>query len=119
MSTGFTAILETLVASVPGATGAVFADDLGEVVDIYPRSDELMILGAQVGILYALSQAAMGLFHYGYVEEMVLAHDHVDVVVRGVAHGTYVVVASPAPVQLATAMRALKVAAADLKIEMG
>lgn len=119
MSTGFTPILVQLVESVPGATGAIFADDLGEVIDAHPKSDELLVLGAQVGVLYALSQAAMGLFHYGYVEAMVLSHSVTDVVVRGVAQGTYVVVTAPSPVPLAHAMRAIDRAAADLAVEMG
>lgn len=132
MNTGFSPILQALVAAVPGSIGAVFADAEGEVIEMHPLEStpgaarnagseayDLLVLGAQVGVLYALAQAVMGLFHFGSVESMVLAHSEVDVVVHGVGNGTYVILASPAPAQLARAMRAIDRAAADLAREMG
>ncbi len=58
--TEFTAILETLVGSVPGARGAVFTAGDGECVDYYSDIDpyDLKVIGAHASLLLQLIEGS-------------------------------------------------------------
>jgi predicted regulator of Ras-like GTPase activity (Roadblock/LC7/MglB family) len=124
MPTAFTPILEKAVARVPGAIGAIFADWDGEAVDHYPpgesksEKESVLVLGAHYGIVLNHVQSALHLFHFGEAEEVIVLADRMDLVVRAVGEGYYVVLALNAGVHLATALREVRTAASALRTEM-
>jgi predicted regulator of Ras-like GTPase activity (Roadblock/LC7/MglB family) len=120
MKTGFTPILQRAVERVPGAIGAIFADWEGEAVDHFGHADrdELLVLTAHYGVIFNQLQSALHLFHFGDATEIVVRHDGVELLLRGVRHGYYLVVVASAEVHLATALRELEEAACALRAEM-
>lgn len=120
MSTAFTPILQRAVERVPGAVGAIFADWDGEAVDLFSLAepDELKVLGAHYGIILNHVQSALHLFHFGEAEEIILLHDGMDLLVRAVGEGYYVVLAVRGKAHLATALREVAEAALALRTEM-
>jgi hypothetical protein len=124
VSTGFTAILQRAVDRVPGAVGAIFAAWDGEAVDHFASGtdrDEMLVLAAHYGIVFNHVQQALHLFHFGEAEEIILMHDRLDLLVRAVAEGYYLLLAvqhGKGQTHLATALREVDVAAVELRREM-
>ena len=120
MRTTFTTILEEAVHRVAGAMGAIFAAYDGEAVDLVATEDkyEMAVLGAQYGVILSHVQSAIKLFHFGLVYEIVVSHAQMDLLVRTVAEGYYVVLAVKGRSHLASAMRETARAAAALRLEM-
>ena len=120
MTTTFTPILKAVVERVAGAVGAIFAAYDGEAVDLVAVEDkyEMAILGAQYGVILSHVQSAIKLFHFGEAFEVIVSHAHMDLLVRTVSEGYYVVLAVRGRAHLATAMRETARAAAALREEM-
>jgi predicted regulator of Ras-like GTPase activity (Roadblock/LC7/MglB family) len=120
VTTSFTPILQRAVERTPGALGAIFADWDGEAVDQFGRVDknEMLVLGAHYGIILNHVQAVLRLFHFGEAVEVILHHDRMDLVVRAVGLGYYVVLVVKENVHLASALREVKAAAVALRAEM-
>ena len=120
MSTGFALILQHAVERVEGAIGAIFAAWDGEAVDVWSTVDkhDMLLLAAHYGVILSHVQSAIKLFHFGEAYEIVLSHEHMDLLVRTVAEGYYVVIAVRGPVHLASAVREIERAAAALRQEM-
>ena len=118
--TVFASILQRAVERVPGAVGAIFAAWDGEAVDSFARGgrEELLLLGAHYGVILNHVQSALHLTHFGEAEEMILQHQKLDLIVRAVDPQYYVVLAVGAGAHLATALRAVVVAASALRAEM-
>lgn len=120
MNSSFAPILKRVVERVPGATGAIFAASDGEAVDVYSLGDrhELCVVGAHCGIILNHVQNVLHLFHFGEAEVITLIHDRMQLLVRAVARGYYVVVAVSGENHLATALAEIAQAAAGLKEHM-
>jgi predicted regulator of Ras-like GTPase activity (Roadblock/LC7/MglB family) len=118
--TPFTHILERAVKRVPGAVGAIFVASDGEAVDQYVVNggEDMLVLGAHYGIVLNHVQSAMHLFHFGEAEEMILQHGRLDLILRTVAEGYFVVLAVATGNQLAFALREAGAAASALRAEM-
>ena len=114
----FGEILEQMVRRVPGAVGAVFADWEGEPVDQFAHIPplDIQLVGAHWGVVW--SQATTRLKALGAVEELLIEGDRAIVVVRLVAEGYFVVLATKRDAHLATARRELERGAGILRGEM-
>ena len=117
MTTLFTEILERAVARVPGALGAIFADWDGEAVDLAGKADrqDLKLMGAHYGVILNNVQSLLRLFHFGEAVEIVLQHEKVDLCVRAVGDGYYVVMAVSSGGHLASALRETRACADGLR----
>ena len=120
MTTSFTPILQRIVERVPGAVSAIFADHDGEAVDHFSTMppDDTLTMGAHYGIVLNQVQMALRTFHYGDPQEMILSHAQMDVVVRAVGQGYYLLLAVKRGGHLATALREAETAAHALRTEM-
>jgi predicted regulator of Ras-like GTPase activity (Roadblock/LC7/MglB family) len=118
--TPFAPILRQTVERVPGAIGAIFADWDGEAVEHVATgpSEDLLVTGAHYGVVLNYVQSALHLFHFGEAEEMIFLHSRIDLIVRTVRHGYYVVLAAHAGTHLAMARREVMAAASALAREM-
>jgi predicted regulator of Ras-like GTPase activity (Roadblock/LC7/MglB family) len=118
--TTFTPILQAVVDRVDGAVGAIFAAWDGEAVDLVYTVDktEMALLAAHYGVILSHVQSAIKLFHFGEAYEIVLLHDDMDLLVRTVADGYYVIIAVRGRAHLATAVREIARAAEALRQEM-
>jgi predicted regulator of Ras-like GTPase activity (Roadblock/LC7/MglB family) len=118
--TVFASILQTAVDNVSGAVGAIFAAWDGEAVDLVALEDktELAIMAAHYGVILSHVQSAIKLFHFGEAYEIVLSHARMDLILRTVSEGYYVMVAVKGRAHLATAIREVERAAAALQKEM-
>ncbi len=122
MKTPFTPVLEQVVSRVPGAVGAIFADREGEAIDLVWQvstlaRDELRALGAHFGIVFHQVRRALHTFHYGDPQEIILQHQRLDLVVRAVGAGYYLLLVVRNG-HLAIALREAKTAAHALAREM-
>lgn len=120
MSSAFHHILARAVDHVPGAVGAIFAAYDGEAVEQVgvAAKDEMLFLAAHYGVILNHVQNILHLFHFGEAVEIILSHQKLDLVVRTVSEGYYVVLAVKGPCHLATARRAVEDAACALRTEM-
>ncbi len=120
MSTMFTMILQRAVESVPGAVGAILAAYDGEAVDHWASidRDEMLFMAAHVGIVLNQVQSALHLFHFGEAGEIIVHTERMDLLVRAVSEGYYVVLAVRTPSHLATALREVGSAATALREAM-
>ena len=118
--TSFQEILQTALDRVPGARGAIFAAWDGEAVASVEAQgeDRILVLGAHYGVILANAQSILHLFHFGEAEEIVIVQDRLHVVLRTVADGYYVLLASEAEMHLATALQEIRTAATALRAEM-
>ena len=114
----FGQILQAMVERVPGAIGAVFADWEGEPVDQFAHIPplDIQLVGAHWGVVW--SQATQRLVALGAVEELLIEGDRAIVLVRLVAEGYFVVLATKRDAHLATARRELERGAGILRGEM-
>ncbi len=120
MSSGFRPILEQLVTALPGARGAIFLDWEGEAVDEHSVIDrtDLQILGAQWGVIYQQSVAALTKLGLGDLEELVLRFARDQVVLRRVTEGYLVLLALEPGANLGRALHLLRRAGDELREEM-
>jgi predicted regulator of Ras-like GTPase activity (Roadblock/LC7/MglB family) len=120
VNTSFSQILQHAVEEVPGAIAAIFAAYDGEAVDQFGISskDDMLVLAAHYGVILNYVQSALHLFHFGEAVELILSHQRMDLVVRTVSQGYYVVLVVKKPCPLAMARRAVEAAACALRTEM-
>jgi predicted regulator of Ras-like GTPase activity (Roadblock/LC7/MglB family) len=118
--TTFTPILQRAVERTPRALGAIFADWDGEAVDHFSKVEkfDMLILGAHYGIVLNQVQSALHLFHFGEAEELIFEHERMDLIVRSVGEGYYLLLAISEHGHLGVALREAHVAAEALKREM-
>lgn len=121
MRSPFAEILRTAVESIPGAIGGAFAASDGEMVDHFSLRDphEWALLTAHYGVLLSHVQLAFNTWHYGEANLVMIEHANLDVLVYAVQEGYYALLALAPPAPLARAMRAITLAAAELRREMG
>ena len=124
MATSFTSILERVAQRVPGAVAVIFVGSEGEAVDQFPalpdrtQRDAMLVLGAHYGVILRHVQSLLHLFHFGEAEEVILRHDKLDIVLRTVGEGHFVVLAVNPDVHLGMALREMRQAAGALRLEM-
>lgn len=120
MSSGFGKILERVVTALPGAHGAIFVDWEGEAVDEFACIDvnDLKIVGAQWGITYQQTLAALDKLGLGSLDELVLRFSEEQIVVRRVAEGYIVLLSLGRDANLGRALHLLRGACAELSEEM-
>jgi predicted regulator of Ras-like GTPase activity (Roadblock/LC7/MglB family) len=120
VTTSFTPILQRIIERVPGAVAAIFADADGESVDHFSTqsADDTLVMGAHFGIVLHHVQLALRTFHYGDPQEMIMSLDRMDVIVRSVGLGYYLLLAIRREGHLATALREAETAAHALRTEM-
>jgi predicted regulator of Ras-like GTPase activity (Roadblock/LC7/MglB family) len=120
--TPFAAILRGAVERTPGAIGGAFAAYDGEMVDSFFHdgvSDEWAIFTAHYGIVLSHVQSALNTWHYGEAELVMIEHSGTDILMGAVLEGYYALIAIDHPASLATAMREMAGAVAELRREMG
>jgi predicted regulator of Ras-like GTPase activity (Roadblock/LC7/MglB family) len=119
MST-FGAILQELVERVPGAVGAVFSDWEGEPVDQFAHIPplDIQLVGAHWGVVWNQASRRLLAHGLGEVEELLIEGERAIVLVRSVAEGYFVVLATKRDAHLATARRELERGARTLLGEM-
>ena len=120
MRTSFTPILQRALDRVPGAIAAVFADADGEAVDqVTERAKyDALIYAAHYGVLFNQVQSLLRLFHFGAADEIFFAHTRMDIVLRSVGEGYYLLLAATAPSHVGIAQREARFAALALRQEM-
>jgi predicted regulator of Ras-like GTPase activity (Roadblock/LC7/MglB family) len=113
-------ILEQMVRRVPGAVGAVFADWEGEPVDQFAHIPplDIQLVGAHWGVVWSQATERLKQHQLGAVEELLIEGDRAIVLVRLVAEGYFVVLATNHDAHLATALRELERGAGILRGEM-
>ena len=109
-----------MVERVPGAVGAVFADWEGEPVDQFAHIPpiDIQIVGAHWGIVWSQAHARLVAKGLGAIEELLIEGERAIVLVRSVAEGYFVVLATKRDAHLATARRELERGARTLLGEM-
>lgn len=118
--TVFGEILKRVVAAVPGARGAIFADWEGEAVDNFSAQIDdtgLRLMGAHWGVIYSLARTAWT-SELGQIKQLLLEFDTQRVVVRRVTEEYFVVMTLGLEGNLAYATRALDRAEDQLREEM-
>jgi len=119
--TGFTRILQDLVERTPGARAAIFAANDGEAVDQFaPEAsvDDVRLWGAHYGVVLALLQRCLHLFHFGEAEKVHVAHEMLEVILCPVATGYFLCFTLRPGAHLATALRELDRGIERLRLEM-
>lgn len=117
----FTDILQRMVESVPGATGAIFADWEGESVGEFARDLpqlEIQIVGAQWGVVWAELQRSFERARLGRAHELIIDGEKGSVLVRQVTAEYYVVLAVGKDAHLAKAIAELSRGVEALRAEM-
>ena len=117
----FNDILQRMVESVEGATGAVFVDFEGEAVGEFARDLpqlEIRIVGAQWGVVWAELQRSFARARLGPAYELIVNGEHASVIVRQVTAEYYVVLAVGKSAHLAMAMVEIERGVQALRAEM-
>ena len=118
----FKNLLKTLVETVPGADGAVFADWEGEVVDLFSANedhDHVRFVGAHHGVLLDAVKRASETADLGEMQYMVIQSEKIDYITAPVHDGYYLVLAVQSGMPLARAKIAIERVIRELKKEMG
>ncbi|MCC6746582.1 MAG: hypothetical protein IT371_02925 [Deltaproteobacteria bacterium] len=91
--TPFSAVLEEMVAALPGTRGAAFIDWEGEAVDVSAeaRATQARIVGAHWGIIYQQLRAACERLDLGQVLELHLRCQQEQVFLRRISSDYYLV----------------------------
>jgi hypothetical protein len=133
--TPFTPILRTMLAEVPDALGAIFADWEGEAVDLFPdprraedaqtplppaaiESFDLRLFGAQWGVILNQVNAALRTFHYGDPQIVTLHHDRLDILIQTVDVRYYLLLALRPGASMSRALQELERGVRALRMEM-
>ncbi|MBI5480780.1 MAG: hypothetical protein HY906_18115 [Deltaproteobacteria bacterium] len=133
--TPFTPILRAMLAQVPDALGAIFADWEGEAVDQFPdprraedaqtplasaaiETFDLRLFGAHWGVILNHVNAALRTFHYGDPQIVMLHHDQLDIVIQSVDARYYVLLVLRPGAPMARALRELERSVQALRVEM-
>ncbi len=119
----FSSILEDIVASLPGALGAIFLDWEGETIDGYSQmgNTNLRIVGAQWGIIFYQSHELFNKHNQGAPELITLCFEHQQVILRRVTNDYddyLVLMALEKDANLGRALALLKEAEQKLKKEI-
>lgn len=121
MKTPFADILRIAVERTPRAFGGAFAASDGEMVDYFSESDpdEFAFITAHYGVIFRHVVSAFNTCHYGEASLLVIEHESIEILVRGVQEGYYALMAIDPPAPLAKAMLAMEDAVIALREEMG
>lgn len=122
LPSAFCAILQRLVASTPGARGAVLSDEEGETVDYFSASldpEELKLAAAYMGILVARLAASSAKVGGGRLLDAQLRGQRSQFMARVLGPGYYVTVALDPAAVMPKLLCALDQAAAELRVEAG
>ena len=116
----FADILKSIVESVPGALGAIFADWEGEMVDQFAHIPpiDIQLVGAHWGVVLNQTARSTAVCGFGQVKELLIEGERGMVLIRCVTDRYYVVLTAKSEVHLATARRELERGAATLLGEM-
>ncbi len=119
--TGFTAVLDALLAAVPEALCAVFVDGEGETVDLATRIDafDARITGAEFTIVLATTRASAHKVSVGSPLEVRVEGTRRSAVARVVSEGYDLVLLVAAPTITARVADQVAQAAVDLLHESG
>ena len=118
----FKMLLKSLVESVPGSEGAVFADREGETVDFFTindDSDHVRFVGAHQGILLEAVRRAGQTADLGEPQYFIIHTEKTDYITATVHDGYYLVLAIRAGAPMARANIAISDAVLKLRAEMG
>ena len=118
----FKALLKTLVDSVPGSEGAVFADWEGETVEFYTIADDpdhVKFVAAHHGILLDAVRRVGHTANLGEPQYFVINSEKTDYITTPIHDGYYLVLAVRAGIPLARANIAIATAVRNLRREMG
>ncbi|PID39431.1 MAG: hypothetical protein CSA24_02595 [Deltaproteobacteria bacterium] len=119
-TTVFGRILARLVAQLPGARGAVFADWDGETVDQASCLDatEMALFAAHWGIVFYQAKARFKKLGLGHLETMVLTFAQERVMVRSVDRDYYVALSIPHDANIGRATALLEQTRLDVLEQM-
>jgi predicted regulator of Ras-like GTPase activity (Roadblock/LC7/MglB family) len=120
-ATGFSAILDELLRTVPDALCAVFVDPEGETVDLSSRIDafDARVAGAEWTVVLSLARALATKVSAGAVLEFRAEGSRRSVIVRAVSEGYDLVLLLGTPTITARAADQVALAAIELLRESG
>lgn len=88
----YLAILERLLAAVPGSLGALLLDQAGELVVLAGLADmRHRLIGAYQGIALAIARRTAERYSAGPLSEIVCRYEHGTLVLRPLLDGYYLV----------------------------
>lgn len=122
LPSAFCSILQRLVASSPGALGAVLSDDEGETVDYFSEGldpEELKLAAAYMGILVTRLAGSSAKVGGGRLHDAMLRGRRSQFVARLLGPGYHVTVALDPAAVLPKLFTALDQATAELRVEAG
>jgi hypothetical protein len=122
LPSAFCTILQRLVASSPGALGAVLSDDEGETVDYFSEAldpEELQLAAAYMGIFVARLSESSRKVGGGRLLDALLRGTRSQYIARVLGQGYYVTVALHPAAVLPKLFTALDQAIAELRVEAG
>jgi len=116
----FKPLLQELIDSVPGASGAIIADWEGEAVDHVARMDdyELRVIGAHKGIILGNLRQVMNRLQEDHLQEVVIATSDAQVLILPVTHDYFLVLVTHRDAVVGQALYASRLCVAELKKEI-
>lgn len=116
----FKQLLNELIDSVPGASGAIIADWEGEAVDHVARMDdyELRVIGAHKGIILGNLRQVMNRLQDDQLQEVVIATSDAQVLILPVTHDYFLVLVTQREAVIGRALYASRLCVEELKKEI-
>lgn len=116
----FKQLLDELIDSVPGASGAIIADWEGEAVDHVARMDdyELRVIGAHKGILLGNLRKVMKRLEEDQLQEVVIATNNAQILILPVTHDYFLVLVTHRDAVVGRALYAARLCVEELKKEI-
>jgi hypothetical protein len=122
LPSAFSSILQRLVASSPGALGAVLSDDEGETVDYFSTAidpEELKLAAAYMGIIVGRLASSAIKVGGGRLQELWLKGRRSQFISRMLGPGYHLTVVLAPVAVLPKLFTALEQAIAELRVEAG
>jgi predicted regulator of Ras-like GTPase activity (Roadblock/LC7/MglB family) len=116
----FKQLLDELIDSVPGASGAIIADWEGEAVDRVARMDdyELRVIGAHKGIILGNLRQVMSRLQEDQLQEVVIATNNAQVLILPVTQDYFLLLVTQRDAVLGRALYASRRCVEELKKEI-
>jgi predicted regulator of Ras-like GTPase activity (Roadblock/LC7/MglB family) len=116
----FKQLLDELIDSVPGASGAIIADWEGEAVDHVARMDdyELRVIGAHKGIILGNLRQVMSRLQEDQLQEVVIATSNAQILILPVTQDYFLLLITHRDAVLGRALYASRLCVEELKKEI-
>ncbi len=116
----FKSLLQELIDSVPGASGAIIADWEGEAVDHVAHMDdyELRVIGAHKGIILGNLRQVMNRLQEDQLQEVVIATSDAQILILPVTHDYFLVLVTHREAVIGRALYAARLCVEELEKEI-